>query len=400
MRTNAAIATALDNRLAPQRCVKIALDPAPVARGVSIQKEADALFGDKGVAISADTRASIHASLVNHEIAFATCTHAPRADGERIDTTVTAWPIEHVRWDPLYRCYMTRIDPTTSTPGDLLLNGESAPFAGSEIPIVHGDGRWVIFQRFEVDPFKHATILAAAILWATIAYAMRDWAKGSVAHGSAKVIGSLPEGVALQTSDGNLTPEATALLELLRAINTSDAPAGIKPAGATLDFLTNNSTAWQVWKELVANGESAAARLYLGTDGVLGSKGGAPGVDITALFGIALTKVQSDLSCISRGIQTGVVEPWCAMNFGDSTLAPQHRYMLPDADEDAMKKSLGDRTAGFSAALKGRVDAQIPITQADVDGLAADFCVRAPTLPVPAAVPSADAAPPALRAVT
>lgn len=401
MRTDDALATAFDNRLAPQRCIKIGLQPVGGSRGVPIAKEADALFGHCGVGLSSDTRASIHSSLVNHDLAFAMCTQVPRADGTRTDTTVSAWPIEHVRWDRLYNCFMTRIDPASGSPADYSINGE-AVFSGGEVPIIHGDGRWVIFQRFEVDPFKHATILAAALVWARHAYAIRDWAKGSVAHGSAKVVGELPAGVALQDADGNLTPEASAMADLMRGIATGDSLAGIKPAGSKIEFLTNNSSAWQVWNELVANAEGAAARLYLGTDGTLGSKGGAPGVDIASLFGVASTKVQGDLECISRGIQTGVIEPWAAMNFGDSSLAPQHRYLVPDDDAIALKRSLAERTAAFSAALKGLVDARIPLTQEHVDGLADDFGVRAPLLPVApvAEAASAPAAPASLRAAS
>ncbi len=153
-----------------------------------------------------------------------------------------------------------------------------------------------------------------------------------------------------------------------------------------------------MWNQLVLNAEKAAARIYLGTDGVLGSNGGAPGVDIGALFGVAATKVEGDLKCIERGILTGVIEPWCAINFGDSSLAPSRRYKIPAGDAAALQKALADRTVAFSAALKGRTDAGIVLTQADVDGLASDFNVRAPVLPV-AVSAVGGVAPSALRAV-
>lgn len=380
MRTDDALAVAFENRLAPQRCIKTSLVAAGGSRGLSIAGEAEALFGNRGVGINADTRASIHACLTNHDVAFASCTQVPRADGSRVDTTVSAWPIEHVRWDPLYCCYMTRVDPDTATPADLTIDGNPVT-VGSEVPIIHGDGRWVIFQRFETEPYKHAAILSAALVWARHAYGIRDWAKGSVAHGSAKVVGALPEGVTLQSATGALTEEATALLEALQSIATSDSPVVIKPSGAIIDFLTNNSAAWQVWKELVANAEAAAARVYLGTDGTLGSKGGSPGVDITALFGVALTKVEGDLSCISRGIQTGVIEPWCAMNFGDSTLAPQHRYLFPDADADAERASEERRRTAFFADIKSSKDNGFVVDQTYVDTLADVYDIDAPKLP-------------------
>ncbi len=409
MRTDDALAVALENRLAPQRCIKVEIVPGSGARAESVAKEAEALFGQCGVGISADTMASIHACLTNHDIAFGVCTATPREDGSRIDVEMHAWPIEHVRWDPIYKCFMTRVDPvsvspgdTTNLPADPTTPFSGAPFlAGAEVPIVHGDGRWVIFQRFEVEPFKHAAILAAAAVWGRHAYAVRDWAKSSVAHGNAKMIGKLPEGQPLQDSGGN-TAEAEAMIAAMRSLVTGDAAVAVLPAGATAEFITNQSSAWQVFSELVLNAEKAAARIYLGTDGTLGTQGGAPGIDIQSLFGVATTKVQGDLACLQRAIDTGVIQPWCALNFGDSTLAPSRVYCVPDADEETLKKSLGERTAAFSAALKGRVESHIPLTQADVDGLAADFGVRAPVLPVkPAVADSAAVAPlaPALRRV-
>jgi len=372
MRTNYALAVALDARLAPQRCLKTQIVAAKGARGESIAAEGAALYGDHGIGISADTKASIHACLVTHEIAFAQCVATPREDGSRVDFELQAWPIEHVRWDVIDGCYKTRVDPA------------SDPDGLGEIPIVHGDGRWIIFQRFAIDPHKHAAILAAAIVWASLAYALRDWAKSSVAHGSAKVIGALPAGVSLQDENGNMTEEASAMAELLRAIASSDSPVGIKPAGSEVDFLTNNSTAWQIFHELVNNGEKAAARIYLGTDGVLGATGGAPGVDIQALFGVAATKVEGDLACLSRGFQT-LIDVWTAVNFGDSSLAPRHRYMLPDADADAARASEATRTAAFYEEIKLARANGFDVAQAFVDKVAERHGISAPTLPIEAA---------------
>lgn len=377
MRTDDALAVALENRLAPQRCIKIGLTPANGARGASIASEAEALFGHTGVGISSDTRASIHACLTNHDVAFGVCVDTPREDGSRVDKEMRAWPIEHVRWDAVRCQYMTRVDPSSLTDADGAV--------GSEVPIVHGDGRWVVFQRYELEPFKHAAILAAALIWARRAYAIRDWAKGSVAHGAAKVLGELPPGLPLQNQDGSLTAEADALLTLLRSVASDDSPVGIKPSGSTVDFMTNSSTAWQVWKELVENAERSAARIYLGTDGTMGTNGGAPGVDIASLFGVASTKVQGDLECISRGIQTGVIEPWCATNFGDSKLAPLHKYIIPDEDSDAARASEEKRRSAFFADIEQARKTGFVIDQSYADSVARTYAIDPPTLPVESA---------------
>jgi len=367
MRTDDALAVAFENRLAPQRCIKVEIVPARGSRGAAIAAEAEALFGSKGVGLSPETLSSIHGCLVDHDVAFAQAIPTPREDGSRVDYELHYWPIEHVRWDPVQRCFVTRVDP------------ESAD--AFEVPIVHGDGRWVVFQRYEHEPFKHGTILASALIWARHAYAVRDWAKGSVAHGSAKVVGKMADGVPIYDSENGLSSEATALAELVRAIASSDQPAGLLPAGASVDFLTNTSTAWQVWAELVSNAEKAAARVYLGTDGMLGAQGGAPGVDVQALFGVAATKVQGDLAAIERALQTGLIEPWCAINFGDSSLAPTRRYLLPDADADAARAALATRKQAFFSEVEKTRANGFAVTQEYVDALAREHGVEPPRLP-------------------
>lgn len=371
MRTDDAIAVAKENRLAPLRCTKVEIKPAKAgAKAESIAGEAAALFGQSGVGVHPDTVASIHSCLVDHDIAIGQCIPHPREDGSRVDYELRAWPIEHVRWDSYRRQLLTRIDPAA---GDAQVGGE--------VPIVHGDGRWLVFQRYEIDPWKYGAILAAAPVWARHAYACRDAAKSSLAHGSAKIIGELPTGVALQEGDAP-SPEAAAMIQLLQDMVSSDSPFGLIPSGAKAAFAANSSNAWQVFFELIGNGERAAARIYLGTDGTLGATGGAPGVDIQSLFGVASTKVESDVACISRGLQT-MIEIWTAINFGSSELAPTRRYLLPDADADAARASLATRTTAFYDEIDRAKKSGFAITQVFVDSVAKKHGVESPKLPAP-----------------
>jgi hypothetical protein len=213
---------------------------------------------------------------------------------------------------------------------------------------------------------------------------MNDWRKGSKAHGSAKVIGELPEGVPLQNEAG-LTPEANAFAGLLRSIASDDAPIGIRPAGSKTDFLTNNSTAWQVWAELIKNAEKAAARIYLGTDGTIGTESTAPGVDIGALFGVETAKITGDLTCLARGIDTGLIQPWCAINFGDSKLAPTRHWMIPNGDVEKISDDYAKRNDAFFKALVDAKEAGLTLTSDYIGNLADDYRVRSPGLATPPA---------------
>lgn len=381
MRTDDALFVAYGNRLAPARCVDVELVPASdKPKAIQVSSEAEALFGQDGVGIANGAIADVNGCLVNHGVAFGYNVTTPRDDGSRVDFLHSYWPIEFVRWDPFQKVFLARVDASTISPGDLNASLVPGFVGGSEVPIVHGDGRWTIYSNHEIEPFKQeAAIMPASAVWARHAFAIRDWSKGSVAHGNAKFIGEMAEGVALQDENG-VTAEAASMMALLRDMANADTPVGIRPAGSKTDFVCNTSTAWQVWAELVGNGEKAAARIYLGTDGTLGSQGGAPGIDVTELFGVAVTKVRGDLGCIQRCFGTGTIEPWAAVNFGDSTLAPTRRYMLPDADKDAFRASTATRSTAFFAHLKSAKELGFVIDQDYVNGVAKLYEMDPPRL--------------------
>jgi hypothetical protein len=388
--TDDAIFTARGVRLAPVQSLGVVLSAGGGGKGDKIADEATALFGEKGIAISSATITSIRKDIADHGVGFGAVGWTARADGSRIDPIVTPWPIEFVWWDPVRNCYMTqvrRLECDSEPTGSGIYMPASAIGVGSPFEaIVHGNGRWVVFSKSELLPHRlDAAVLPASLVWARHAFANRDWTKGSASHGNPKVIGELPADTALTAPDKSLTAEATAFLALLSAVASQDAPVGIRPAGSKIDYLTNQSRAWEVWKELVANAEKAAARIYLGTDGILGSVGGAPGVDISALFGVATSKIQSDLTCIEAAIQSGVIAPWTALNFGDDKSAPTRKYVFPDPDEAQVREGFAKRNAAFNADVKSYRDNGFVVDQALIGKIAAAHGVPAPLLPPVAA---------------
>lgn len=398
MRTDDALAVAYENRLAPQRMIKKEIVAAKGNRAGAIAAEAEPLFGQDGIAISDKTMDDINGALANHNLAIGYNIWTPRADGSRIDVEHHAWPLEFVWWDSATRLLMTRIDPNPNgtfspyhrpdivpTPWD----SQRPTHGDSIVPIVHGDGRWVVYSKSEINPWRTAAaLLPAAMVWSRHAFGARDWSKGSSSHGNAKIVGTLPEQVPLQARDAEgfqiLTAEAASFLKLLQDMASQDVPVGIKQAGATIDYLTNSSGAWEVWERLMLNAERAAARIYLGTDGTLGATGGAPGVDIDVLFGVAQTRVVGDLQCITRAFHTGTIEPWAAINFGDSACAPHRRYMLPDSDADADRESFNKRMGFFNADIKALRDNGFILSQEQIDQLAEKYELPAYSVPVAA----------------
>jgi hypothetical protein len=378
MRTDDACFVAYQNRLAPQRGLPVKLvAPNESARAKRVLDEAEALYGCKGVGVSAGALESINGDLANHGVAFGINYDTPRLDGSRIDVEHHHWPIEWVSWNAVRREYMTQIDPGTGSEGD------HAGQFGSLVPITHGDGRWVIYQKHENEPWRQeACVLAAALVWADHAYGRRDRSKAATSMGSEKWVGTMPEGIALQVEGGALSDDAEAMMILLEAVASLDNPIGILPSGAKVDRMVNTSSAWQIFKEILDGNASAAQRIYLGQDAMLGVQSQGPGVDAAALWGVRDDIVEGDLAALERGFYEGVIQPWCAVNFGDSTLAPWRKYLLPDADEDARHAALATRTAAFFDAIKQTKEQGFDASQSYVDALALDFGVKAPLLPM------------------
>lgn len=362
MRTDDALSVARRIRLDPSEALSVRIVPGQGPKAQAIAREAEALFGQDAIAVSQPALADIKACFVDHGVSFASLTWSLREDASRYDVTMTPWPIEYVWWDSSCEKYKTRTE------------------LGVE-DIEHGNGRWVVFAKSAYLPFREdAAILPASMVWARHAFAMRDWAKGSATHGNAKVIGQLAEGIQLSDEEGSMTSDAESFLALLTAIASHEAPVGIKPAGSSVDYLTNSSRAWEVWAKMAENAEKAAARIYLGTDGILGAQGGAPGIDVTALFGVATTKVQGDLRCLCRCMQSGVIDIWTAINFGTSEASPRREYIFPDPDAGKAAEDFSARNQAFFADLEKYRSNGFDVTQDLVDAIAKTYDVPSPAL--------------------
>lgn len=353
IRTDDTLFTAYHNRLGPQSSVALQLDAYPGVRGEAVRRKAkDSVFVAKTELVS------INGTLANHGIAIGYNHHETNEEGTRVDFRHVEWPLEWVKWNHSRECLET-----------------ATRDGGFRVPIVHGDGRWTIYRKFKILPWtQEAALLPAAFIWAAHANGIKDWAAGSRSHGEAKILGTLPQGFALEdlNEDGmpKLTDQAFGFLAMLRQIMTGDSPVGVMPFGSDAKVLTNTATMYQVFSELILSREKAAQRVYQGTDAALGAAGGAPGVDISMLFGVASTKVQGDFNAIEQGLNTGVYQPHTAINEGDSRYAPTAAYQLPDPDADKKSEENAAKLDRLFAALDKYRAQKMTIDQTTVDRLA------------------------------
>ncbi len=357
-RTDDAVFVARLNRLAPHSAIASELRPASdSSRATTVAARAA-----KGVFLSRTTLEGAIGTLADHGIAILHIRKEYDPEGTRVDFHVDEWPLEFVEWNRT----LERLETQTK--------------AGLITPIVHGDGEWVVIKKFAVLPWTQtACLLPIALLWAGHAYGLADWAQATRSHGQAKMAAKLGEGVALEErgEDGAiaLSPEAAATLQTLQDMVSGDAGAGVFPNNTEVDFLANGSTAWQVFNEFVQNREKGAARIYLGTDATMGSQGGAPGVDISVLFGVASTIVQTDLEAVMQAVNSGVYVPWTAVNEGDSRYAPTLVYLIPDPDSARKRDESAANETALATAVKAYRDAGVVVDQPLLDRLAKQFNV-------------------------
>jgi hypothetical protein len=326
VKTDAAIASALKNRLAPFRSLPVELEPAAkTARAKKICDEGEGLFGAKGVGARPETFVKIAENLVQLGVAIGINLHTARADGSRVDVEHHAWPMERVWWCETRQCFQTTTDQGI-------------------LDICHADGMWTVYRASENSPWEDGCIVPAALVWADRAYGIRDRALSSNSHGNAKWIGELPPGV---PTDGE---QAQAFIEML-AMMHQQLPFGIRPSGSKTEMIVNTSTAWQIFQEIVKGGLEDGARIYNGHDGTIKASGGNYVKD-GFLFGVSVDLVEGDLRTIERGFREGTMEPWAAINYGSSELAPNRVWKMPDADADQRAASAKERRAAFWADLE------------------------------------------------
>ncbi len=348
-RTNDALFTAYQARVATQSAVKLLTHPTDSDAGRIAAKRAEL-----AICTPVHVRESIHGTMANHGLAIGYVQHETVDDPEYGPTVymhLTEWPLEHVRYNP-----------STCTL-------ETRTLEHGWVTITHGDGRWIVFRKFGVAPWtQDACVLPGALIWAAHGGCLSSWAGASDSHGNPKVIGTLREGVSLGNSEtGELTPEARTVLNTLASLCSGDATAGILPHGASANMLFNGSTAWQVFKELILDRGKAAMRIYNGTDAALGSQGGAPGVDVASLFNVASTRIQGDFEALERGMLEGMIKPWAAMHGYAPADTPSRTYSIPDPDGERRSEQESKAVERLGLIVKTMKEAGLEVDQDTID---------------------------------
>jgi hypothetical protein len=324
------------------------LVPHGGARGRAVMKRAAA-----GCSVTPEVIADLLLCLVDHAIAFGYVRQTTLPDASGVDFALTYWPIEHVEHDKQRDVIRTRTE------------------ADGWQDIVHGDGRWIIFRKSDRRPWQtdDACLLSSCLVWAGIAEGNADWTSSIRAHGLARILATLPPEEPTRDKDG-ITPAVNALMTMLTDLLSGDSPVGILPGGVTAKFEANPSNAWQVFDTFGANRGRLAARIYTGSDAILGQANDAPGSDLSKLFNVASTLTADDAKAICSGLDVGFYQPWTALNTGSTQYAPSFEFVLPDPDLDRSRLETATGYERLAAALARMREQKLEVTQGVVDLLA------------------------------
>lgn len=341
---------ALLNRTAPARALPRYFE-SPLARL--------ATAAEREIEVSPGTVMEIVAHLAMLGMWVGQVEWTPRADGSRLDVRLRTWPMRSVYYDQHRRQLLTH------TRG------------GQIVPVVHGDGKWVVATASDFEPWQWGAIKGIGMHWVHRAHHIRDRGWSSEAHGQSKFIGELPDGVDLNSDGGQAFVAAVKELRNRRS-------GMAHPKGAKVYQLEAVSQMWQIFKEAIASVDQDVARALLGQDGSLANEGGNY-IKAAQLFGVRSDIVEGDLVAMQKAWNEGVLRPWAAVNFGELDRAPTIEWAFPDPDEaarraarDDERKRYGERMAAMLEALASMRDLGLVIDQPTVRRMAERYGVDAP----------------------
>ncbi len=343
--TDPNVLTALTQRVSPAVAVEpqITGDEGPMltaAREYFPERRINSVV-DPGV-YSTALRAWVHAELALAGVSVLQALWKPRDDGSLIDGCLEPWPLSATYYDETRQQYFA-----ITTKGD--------------VPINHGDGKWVVIAPWGYESHRKAAIRAIALTYGSSGYARIDRAGASRATGQPSIWGELPEGVKIDSPDGKAF--ATALKTVLRG-----RAWGIRPYGAKTDLVQITGQAAAIFGEILKSDKSEVFGALCGQDGTATDKGGTYTKAII-LEGVLYSIVERDLGAEVGAIGTGFLRPWNALNGFDPKRAPALRYPLPDPEEDARVESILKRYGFACDAIKAMRGAGLAITQDVVDRL-------------------------------
>lgn len=355
MKTDAAIYSALLNRLAPHRALPRAIKCETEVTGTpaNILLEANLTFTtDASSALPPGVLCDDIEHLAMLGLSINQTHWIARPDGSREDAFVNGFPLEAVEWSE----------------NDKMLIANAVE---GRIPIVHGDGRWSVSSQHADRPWQWGALVPLTNVLSSRPFAVQARGQNANSHGDDKWIGKLPQGVATDSPEGQAMLAQMELLYQIRRVM-------LIPFGSELKREEAMSQNWQIFKEILDSDNKDAQRILVGQDGTMTNTGGDY-IKSWGMFGVRSDIVEADLSTEGTCISTGLLRPWSIINWGRWDRL-QYHWVLPDADQDARAESIAKRRAAFWADIKSARDTGFVVDKELVERVAKSYNLDVPTL--------------------
>lgn len=315
----------------------------------TVRAECEALFAPESTACGPGTLAAGFLSSAFMGVSILQNVWTPRADGSRIDVEVRPWPMQLAQWNEGLRRYQL-----FSTEGTITVDPN--------------DGKWIVIEPLGARGYLVGALRPLALAMADRGYAIRDRSNHSAAHGTVGVVGTLPEGVEIDSEQGKSFRRAIEMLHRARA-------GIVKPYGSAVDTFEPKTMSWQIFGQIIGSENSD---IMLTLNGIDGSTVYKP---ISQIDGVRYDLVRLELGAATTQYNAGLVKPWTRYNFGDDpSIVPRLGWLVPDPREQERLDALGRRHQAFTMALQGYRKSGVVVDQPFVDRLAAAFGVEAPKL--------------------
>jgi hypothetical protein len=339
---------ALGQRVAPW----LATNHVLVGGDERLRLEVEPQIGLRGPMLTPPVLREMAEDLASCGLAVLQNVWRPRPDGSRWDVVCVPWDLEFVDTDSFGRLY------AITTEG--------------RIPIHHGDGKWIVARTVENHPYEHGAVVPLALHIADRGHTIVDGANAKFAIGNPKMHATLPEKIGVQDPVGKSLEAAVAeLWQGVRHIMTT--------AGTKLEKLEFSGGGYQLFPQSLKISKTDIFFALTGQDGSATNEGGSY-AKAQFLQGVLRDWVTADTQSGGTAFTTGLLQPYAAVNRGDSSLAPILGWPLPDPENAERLKALAVRILDYCTVVERYQQTGHVVTPQFARDLARVFEVPAPEL--------------------
>jgi phage gp29-like protein len=198
-----------------------------------------------------------------------------------------------------------------------------------QIPIVPGDGKWVLHAPFgDYRGWIRGAIRACAEPWLMRHWAFRDWARYSEKHGI-----PITKAIAPAASDEMQRDAFEAAVAQLGSESTILLNQGVDGQnGFDVQFAEPTDDSWQSFPGLIDRCDMSIVLAILFQNLTTEVKGGSFAAT-TAHMDIRQGGLEFDNNAWRYTLRQQIARPFCEFNFGDPRLAPWTKYDVVPRDE-------------------------------------------------------------------